>query len=244
MSKYLVIACEIMFREVSYCAAMSNHIIDTIFITKGLHDIGAIEMNKTLQREIDKVDVTNYDAILLAYGLCNHGVVGLTAKIQMVIPKCHDCIAILLGSHQRYDEYFKNNPGVFFKSAGWLERDVHPNSTGNSITSNLGLLSSYESYLDEYDQETVDFLTESLGNWLKNYTGLTYIDTGVGNSRKYEEMTRTQAKEQALNFDMIEGNLRILHNLFDGKFDTDCLVVPPNHKIIATNDETIIACEL
>jgi len=65
MKRYKVISCEIMFREVCLCASKSKNIVDTVFMPKGLHDIGEIKMHEKLQYEIDMVDTNKYDAILL-----------------------------------------------------------------------------------------------------------------------------------------------------------------------------------
>ena len=120
--RYILIGCEIMFREICLCAAQSNNIIDLVFMPKGLHDVGQKNMSQTLQNELDKIDSKKYDAILLCYGLCNYGVKGLSAALPMVIPKAHDCITLFMGSKEKYTEYFKNNPGTFFHTSGWLER--------------------------------------------------------------------------------------------------------------------------
>ena len=63
-----------------------------------------------------------YDAILLGYALCGRGTEGLRAgKTQLVLPRAHDCIGLLMGSRQRYQAYFDTHPGVYFRSPGWVE---------------------------------------------------------------------------------------------------------------------------
>ena len=73
------IACEVVYREMCFCAAKSRNIIDLHFLTQGLHDLGAEKMRDRLQQEIDAVDAEKYAAVLLAYALCNNGIVGLRA---------------------------------------------------------------------------------------------------------------------------------------------------------------------
>jgi len=52
-------------------------------------------MQARLQAAIDKVEERQYDALLMGYGLCNNGIVGLTTKsIPLVIPRGHDCITV------------------------------------------------------------------------------------------------------------------------------------------------------
>ena len=83
--RYKLIACEVMFRELSYCAAKSKNIIDVVFLSKGLHDMGAEKMLSSLQDEIDRVDIEKYEAILLGYALCNNGIVGLRSSIPIIV---------------------------------------------------------------------------------------------------------------------------------------------------------------
>ncbi len=40
---------------------------------------------------------------------------------QLVIPRVHDCISLLLGDPRRYQEQFENNPGTYWYSQDFLE---------------------------------------------------------------------------------------------------------------------------
>ena len=122
-----LILCEIFFREAAWLAAQCEDILDLVILPKGLHDLGGQEMRGTLQAEIDKMDAQTgekrYSRILLGYGLCNNGIIGLSAKnTPMVIPKAHDCITLFMGCRQRYREYFDANPGTYYHTTGWLAR--------------------------------------------------------------------------------------------------------------------------
>lgn len=177
IKRYKLIACEVMFREVCYCASQCKNIIDITFMPKGLHDIGECKMSQMLQREINqadgiKEDGNKYEAILLCYGLCNNGIRNLHANIPIVIPRAHDCITLLLGSKSRYIEYFNKNPGTFYKSSGWIERDVDPNDTKGSITSQLGINKTYDEYVKKYGKDNADYLMEILGDWKKTIVKL------------------------------------------------------------------------
>ena len=84
--QYILIACAVLYRECYYCAAISKSIVDIKLCEKGFHDIGAEKMSTRLQSEIDAIDTNKYDAILLAYGLCNNGTAGLRSSIPIVVP--------------------------------------------------------------------------------------------------------------------------------------------------------------
>ena len=99
--------------------------------SKGLHDRGARAMRAGLQAAIDEAEAQaeKYDAIALGYGLCGNGLAGLEARsVPLVLPRAHDCITLLMGSRARFESYFQDHPGVYYRSAGWVERgaDLEP----------------------------------------------------------------------------------------------------------------------
>lgn len=239
--RFKLISCEIMFREVCLCAAKSANIIDIAFMPKGLHDIGESKMSEKLQHEINMVDDSKYDAILLCYGLCNNGIRNLHAKIPIVIPRAHDCITLLLGSKHRYKEYFDNNPGTYFKSSGWIERGVSPNDTEGSITSQLGIDKSYEEYVELYGEENAEFLMGILGNWTSNYQKIAYIDTETGNSVLDRQISKKEADSKQWEYEEIKGDIRLISQLINGEWNSeDFLVIPPGNKVEPSNDDGIV----
>ena len=116
-----LIACEIAVRELYFTAARSPNLIDLEFLTQGHHDTPALGQ-KEIQKRIDAVAAGKYDAILLSYGLCSNILVGLTSShTRLVIPRAHDCITLFLGSKERYQQSFTNQPGTYYFTSGWLE---------------------------------------------------------------------------------------------------------------------------
>jgi hypothetical protein len=103
---------------------------------KGLHDVGTKKMSAMLQSEIDKVDAEKYDMILLCYGLCNNGICNLHSSLPIVIPRAHDCITLLMGSKEKYKDYFEKIPGTFFLSSGRHERNKGPGDTEDTTHRN------------------------------------------------------------------------------------------------------------
>jgi hypothetical protein len=240
-SRFRLIACEIMYREVCYCLSQSRNIVDVVFMPKGLHDVGECNMSARLQAEITKVDPCQYAAILLGYGLCNNGIRGLHSSLPIVLPRGHDCITLLLGSKDKYAEYFHNNPGTFFKSTGWVERDANPADNKDSVISQLGMNRTYQEYVAKYGEENARYLMETLGDWLKNYKKLTYIDTGIGDFQPYKDQTREQATKRGWEYEEIRGSVGLLLRLLDGFWDaSEFLVVPPKRSPAPTFDAEVI----
>ncbi|OGJ85929.1 MAG: hypothetical protein A2487_18175 [Candidatus Raymondbacteria bacterium RifOxyC12_full_50_8] len=241
-ARYKLIACEILYREICFCLSQCKTIVDVTFMEKGLHDMGEAKMAGRLQEEVDKIDTAKYDAILLAYGLCNNGIRGLhAARLPLVVPRAHDCITLLLGSKEKYAEYFKNNPGTYFKSTGWIERDTGCDTNSQSITSQLGMHRTYQEYVDRYGEENATYLMETLGDWTKNYTKMAYLDTGIGDFPEYRDQTRELAREKGWAFEELRGNTNLLLRLVNGEWPNESfLVVPPCKSIIPAYDEGII----
>ena len=239
--RFLVISCEILFREVCFCVSKSKNIIDVAFQNKGLHDIGEKEMSKILQNVINQTDCDKYSAILLCYGLCNNGIRDLHAPIPMVAPRAHDCITLLIGSKEKYTEYFTKNPGTFFHSSGWLERDTNPNETKGSVTQQLGMDKSYEEYADEFGEENAEYLMNMLGNWFINYKKVAFINNSIGDIENNRKKSKNFAENNNWDYEEIKGNVSLIERLIDGEWnESDFLIIPPNHKIEPSNDSNII----
>ncbi|MDD5673802.1 MAG: DUF1638 domain-containing protein [Chitinivibrionales bacterium] len=235
----LLIACEILFREACFCAARSRNCIDIVFLPKGLHDLGEKGMAARLQEELDKVDRQRYGAVLLGYGLCNNGIRGLKSNLPLVIPRAHDCITIMLGSKERYADYFEKNPGTYFKSTGWVERDA--SQTEQSVTARLGMNKTYQEYVQTYGEENARYLMETMNDWLKNYKKLAYIDTHVGDFVHYKQLTKQQAQEKGWEYEELKGDVGLLQRLLDGDWnDKDFLIIPPGKSPSPSYNESVI----
>jgi hypothetical protein len=238
--KYLLISCAVLARECYYCASISKNIIDLKILEQGLHDVGEAKMAASLQNAIDTVETDKYDAILLAYGLCNNGIRNLHAKLPLVIPRAHDCITLLMGSKKEYQNYFNEHPGTFYQSNGWTERSKDNLSNPDSTTRQMGL-GTYEEYVAIYGEENAEYLMQELGDGLKNYTRLTFIDTGLENSEEQREELKEWARKEEWEYDEYQGNTRLLLMLMNGEWEeSEFLVVPPGNTINPTYDDGII----
>ena len=239
--RFNLIACEVLFREICQCASKCSNVIDITFIEQGLHDVGTKLMSERLQREVDKVDVKKYDTILLCYGLCNNGICNIHSPLPIVVPRAHDCITLLMGSKERYREYFDGNPGTFFYSAGWLERCRDPADTEYSVPSQMGVAKTYEEYVEMYDEETAKYLMDTLGGWLKNYRKTTLINTNVGSEEFYRKTAKQFSDENGWEFEELIGDTGLIYRLLNGDWNPeDFLILPPSAKIIPSYDESII----
>lgn len=241
-----LIGCEILYREICAAVARSVHQVDVEFLPKGLHDIGGAGMCERLQAALDKVDESLYAAVIFGYALCGNGLVGLTARsIPVVIPRGHDCITLFLGSRERYLEYFNANPGVYFKTTGWIERGRDLDQMGpDSSRQKTGIGLSREELIARYGEENGSYLYEQLGGYTKNYGKLTFIEMGVEPDDRFERQTRKEASEQGMEFEKITGEMGLIKRLVDGDWaGEEFLVLEPGYRVVARYDETILTAE-
>jgi len=241
-----LISCEILLREMCHVVARSPHTIDVEFLPKGLHDIAGQGMCGKIQEAVDRAGGGSYDAVLLGYLLCGLGVEGLTARSQpLVVPRGHDCITLFLGSRRRYQEYFENNPGTYFKTSGWIERGRDLSQPGaDTLSTKFGLPRSFEELVERYGEDNARYLWETLGQYTKNYRKLVFIEMGVEPNGDFEAATRREAQEAGMEFEKLAGRLTLFEKLVSGDWDEeDFLVVPPGRRIVATHDERVIAAE-
>jgi hypothetical protein len=218
----------------------SPHEIDVEFMQKGLHDIPTNEMAKRLQAQVDAS--LGYDAILLGYGLCNNGLVGLTAHdTPLVLPRAHDCITLFFGGRKKYKTYFDTHLGTYFLTTGWIERNkVADDLKQLSIPNQMGMDMTYEQMVEQYGEDNAEFLMEEFNDKGKNYSQITFIEMGIEPDGSFEQIAREEAASNHWNFEKVPGNLTLLRRLLSGDWNDDFLIVPPHHKIIARHDEQIV----
>jgi len=239
--RYKLLACDVLYREVCFCVSRCRNVVDAEFLEQGLHDVGEAKMVARLQEAIDAVDVSRYDAILLAYGLCNNGIRGLRSKLPLVIPRAHDCITLLMGSKERYREYFEENPGTYFRSTGWIERVVSHVDNPESTTSVMGINRSHQEYVEEYGEENAAYLAEILGHGLRNYSKMAFIDTHVDDDPYYKKQTEEEARQNGLEYEEIQGSTDLLLRMVNGEWDSDdFLIVQPGRTIAPSYDDAVI----
>jgi hypothetical protein len=240
--RYKLIACEVLYRELCDALARSPHQIDVDFQPKGLHDLGGEAMSTRLQDTIDHVNSSTYDAILLGYALCGNGLRGLTARtIPLVAPRAHDCIALLMGSRHRYQQYFDANEGVFFRSTGWLERgkELLP-----LMRTKTGVDTTLDQLIARYGEENGRYLYEELNRYRSAYRQLTYIETGLEPNGSFEQQAQEEAARRGWSFAKIAGDLALIRQLVSGNWlPADFLIVEPGYRIAARYDEQIIEAE-
>jgi hypothetical protein len=195
-------------------------------------------MRLRIQEAVDGAEGKRYDAIALGYALCGTGLAGVCARsIPLVLPRAHDCITLLMGSRNKYTEYFNANPGVYFRSTGWVERDdeLVEQAAGIGLTADLRAL------IEKYGEDGGRYLYDEMMSYKRSYSKLTFINTGLETNDSFKQRARAEATEKGWQFEEFAGSVSLFRRLLGGDWEGDFLVVPPGQQILATNDEQIVA---
>ena len=240
-----LISCEVLYREMCAAVARSPHQVDIEFLPKGLHDLGCGPMLEKVQEMVDRVDPASYDGVLLGYGLCGNGIAGLTARsIPVVLTRAHDCITLFLGSKERYSEYFNKNPGVYFKTTGWIERGGADAEISQQALRKQGFGRSYADLVAKYGEENADFLQKEIHRYELRYHQFTFIEMGVEPDDRFEKCTLETAAARGWKYEKVRGDMSLIQGLVDGDWDEQrYLVVRPGYRVVARYDDNIIGTE-
>ena len=235
-----LIGCQLLARELCDAVVRSPHLVDVEFLAAGLHNGGAKAMRARVQRAIDATEADRYDAVVLGYALCGGGLAGIVARgTRLVLPRAHDCITLLLGGRDRYNKRFARNSGVYYRSAGWVER-------ADELTQQyLGMVSEFDldTLIDRYGEDNGRYLYQELTAYHLSYSELAFIGTGLEPDDSFLASARREAGAKGWAFTAIDGDLALFRRLLSGAWDDDFLIVPPTYRITATYDEAIVAAQ-
>src|SRR5450759_3661652 len=237
--RFKLISCEVLFREMCAACAHSPHQVDPEFLPKGLHDLGGKPMAAKIQEAVDRTPEGVYQAILLGYGLCGNGFDGLTARhTRLVLPRAHDCIALLMGSHARYQAYFDANPGTYYRSTGWLERGQGLRQLTHHT---LGFDESLDALVRQYGEDNGRYLFEEMNRYRAQYRKLTFIETGLEADGKFIAEAAAEASQQGWTFERLPGDLAWLGRLVAGEWtEAEFAVAAPGQQFAPSYDVRVV----
>jgi len=184
----VVIACQVMKPELDFLAENQPH-IEIRYLDQNMHERPA-QMPAVVQAEIDAMEAYA-GQIILGYGLCSNGIVGVKAPRQgLIIPRVHDCITLFLGSRAAYEKVFYDQPGTYYLTPGWLEERKDP----------LGYMES--AYVPKMGREKAEW---GIKEELKNYTRIVMIDTQSADMAALRKIAQENARFLGKNYEEIPG---------------------------------------
>lgn len=201
----VVIACKTIEKEL--LAAMGQGRCPILWLESGLHN-WPDKLREEVQRLLDGCN--GCDTVLLAMSLCGNAVVGLkTGDFTLVIPRCDDCITLLLGSQERRREW----PDAYFLTEGWLN-------------SELSLWSEYQKALKKFGEKRGKQIFAAM---LGHYRHLALVDTGCFDAERIASSVERMAEELNLEPVTIPGTLDYLKQLLAGAWSPERFLIVPPH---------------
>ena len=224
-----IIACGTLKRELLAVMERTGCTYPVRWLEPGQHnrkDARRAEIQKALDACGD------HDTVLLAMTLCGGCTEGLqTYNFRLVLPRCQDCVTLLLGSREARREH----PGTYFLTEGWL--------SGKDNIRN-----EYARAVEKHGQHRAQRIFSAM---LANYQHMAFVDTGCGDaSRPIQEL----AECFGLSYTRIPGTLSYLEDLLSGNWDANRFVVlepnsiltetsllPPHRVTVVPENRTLLA---
>lgn len=251
--RYKLISCNVFQREICAAISRSRAVVDLEFLELGLHARSG-DLRLRLQERVDAADAASasaassgsepYDAILLGYGLCGNGLVGLSARsLPLVLARAHDCCTILLGSRASFLERFGSDLSHSWSSSGYVDRG-QTYFRATELGQELGFDRSYEQMVEEYGEDNARYLWETL-HPERVEKELYFIETEESAGLGYADEMRARAAEEGKDFVLLRGDSRLIRGLLSGEWPVEeYLVVPPGARIAGLYDhERIMTAE-
>jgi hypothetical protein len=182
----------------------------------GLHTDPA-KLRHALQKAIDEVEMDpSVDVIILGYGLCSQGVIGIKSSHSiLVVPRVDDCISIFLGSASAYRNQARLEPGTYYLTKGWIEVGESP-------------FSEYDATVQRFGREKAERIYQMM---FQHYKRLALINTGQYELERYREYARRTADRFSLRYEEIEGSTELVTKMINGPWDKEFIVVEPGRAI-------------
>jgi len=239
MARYKVISCGVFRGLIEKVAERCRNAIDVEYLEAGMH-ARPKELNEQLREAVRRAEEHPYDAVLLAYGLCNRGTINLKPRrLPLVIPRAHDCIAIFLGSLKRYREEFSRYPGTFYFCQYWIDNKGAPR-----LRRDVRKSRRFAELKEKYGEENARHIIEFYESWRRNYQRAAYISFDHDRPEMREKFipaVRRLAAEEGWKFEEIRGDTSLLEDMMNGRWDDErFVVVKPRQKVVLGTQDRVM----
>ena len=207
-----MLACQALKREITVMLEEEGLCYPVYFIPEELH-LFPERLNAFLCDFVARLE--NVDYLLLPMGCCGNGTSGIpSCGTTLVLPKCEDCISLLLSGDSLADV---NRPkySCFFTDS-WLDYKH-------------SFVGEYEYAVEKYGRKMGDTVMRTMYN---NYKYFIYIDSGIGDYETAAARVSPLAKAADIEIQKIEASAGVLRKMITLNFDEDFLLVPPGEKVI------------
>lgn len=204
--KQVLIACAMLTDELRKVYEKNKSEIPIIWMKRGYHN-NPSELRTSLQQIIDEHQ--DCDTILLSYGMCGNGTVGLVSEhTKLVIPRYHDCINQLLRTDKE--------TGHLYMTRCWtLDREAMKNEC-------YGVMA-------KYGQEQG---TEILKDIYGAYSDIDVIDTDSYDMEPVKADADKVASLLGMQTSIVPGSTKVLEKLLSGDWDEEFIIHEPGEIIM------------
>lgn len=219
-----VLACDVFADEIARLQEdPAIRICGVTWLEMGLHDHPP-RLRQAVQDAVARIEGdAAVETILLAYGLCGQGMLGVRAgRCPLVLPRAADCVAVLLGGEARREALLREDPHLYFYTPGWVRGKRVPGPDREAHVRAF--------YAGKHDEETIEDLVEADREAFAPYGTACYVDiTGDAQAEAY---SRRCAECLGWKFRHERGDPGMLRALLAGPWDDkDFLTVPPGMRV-------------
>lgn len=214
--KYMMLACRNIEDEIEAAMKEAGTSFPVIYMPANTHNFPQ-NMNKSLQEIIDSL--TGIDYLILPMGRCGNATVGLKSdRFSIVLPKCEDCVNLLLSDNSLKVERPK---GHMFFTDGWLRSSMAANN-------------EYDRTVEKYGEDGCRMIMQMMYG---NYTHFGLLDTGLYKLEKAKEILAPLAECVNVEFKEMKAPFGILKKMCALELDdSNFIIVPPG---VAVTEEML-----
>lgn len=211
--KRLILSCGMLADELKKACEGKSELPEILEQPRGMHEQPK-ELHKRLSELIDAHQ--DVDEIVLTYGLCGYGTVGLKSpKTRLVLPKFDDCISQLLYQEKEGRTCRSNvQTGHLYLTGGWI-RDQK------------SVLGQCRQITEQYKEDAPDILNSIYGG----YHTVSIIDTGAYEKEKVEKNADEICSFLQLKKKCVSGSNDILKRIISGDYDDNFIILNPGDEI-------------
>lgn len=208
-----------------------------MWLEQGLHREPE-RLNHLVCDEIAKTEASGetLDAILLGYGICSRGTVGVASNLyRIVVPRAHDCITLFLGSKERYLDEFSRAPGTYWFTPGFISGRMQPGMSEKYAGIYHQFEDNFEDYLERFgDEDSARYVIEHQEQaWIRNYSRGAYVEGGLPGGDALREKARSFCSARNWTFEEIPGDFNLIRDLVSGAWAPERFLVLDPGKTLA-----------
>jgi len=177
-----IVACNVLKGEIEFLTKDDPDFVHREYLEFALHE-DAQNMKRVITKTVNELE-GKVDAVLLGYAICQSlKDIPSELKVPTVMLPGADCVDALLGTEE-YNKEKKKCIGTWFSTPGWAVEGVD------------GLIKAF--HLDSAEGYEPQFFLDMM---FESYERCLYIDTGIGKSKEYAEMSQDLADQLKLRLE-------------------------------------------